>query len=149
MALRSPSTGALLRAASVLALLYCLGHMAGYPWTPGETEPARAVVAQMQGVTFEAVGAQRSYWDFYFGFGLISGTDLGLLSAFLWWTARVSDRDPALVKPILWVMLIAVAVNATLTFRYFFVIPTAFALAIGALIAASIARRARAAPAQR
>ena len=143
MALRSPSPGALLRAAAVLALLYCLGHMAGYPWTPAETEPARAVVAQMQSVRFEAVGAERSYWDFYFGFGLISGADLALLSAFLWWTARVADRDSALVEPILSVMLIALAVNAYLTFRYFFVIPMAFAVLIAALIAAALAKSAR------
>lgn len=146
MALRSPSPRALLRAASVLALLYCLGHMSGYPWTPAESEPARAVVAQMQGVQFEAVGERRTYWDFYFGFGLITGADLALLSAFLWWTARVAERDPALVRPILWVTLIAVGVNAYLTFRYFFVIPAAFAVAIALLLAATIAASARAAP---
>jgi hypothetical protein len=120
--------------------------MSGYPWTPAESEPARAVVAQMQNVQFEAVGEQRTYWDFYFGFGLITGADLALLSAFLWWTARVADRDPALVRPILWVTLIAVAVNAYLTFRYFFVIPAGFAVAIALLLAGTIAKSARAAP---
>ncbi len=71
---------------------------------------------------------------------MITGADLALLSAFLWWTARVADRDPVLVKPILWVTLIAVAVNAYLTFRYFFVIPMAFAVLIAALIAATLAK---------
>jgi hypothetical protein len=97
--------------------------MSGYPWTPASADAARAVVTQMQSVQFEAMGAQRTYWDFYFGFGLISGADLAMLSAFLWWLANVARRDAAQVRAMLWVVIIAMVANAYLTYRYFFVVP--------------------------
>jgi hypothetical protein len=140
MAFKGPSPSALLRAASVFAGLYCLGHMSGYPWTPGTTDAARAVVTQMQSVQFEAMGASRTYWDFYFGFGLISGADLALASALLWWLASLARRDARQVRPILWVVIAALLANAYLTYRYFFAVPTAFALLIAALVAGALAR---------
>jgi hypothetical protein len=138
MALNRPSASAWLRAASVFAGLYCLGHMAGCPWTPGRTDAAKAVVSQMQSVQFAALGAQRTYWDFYFGFGLISGADLALLSALLWWLASVARRDALLVRPMLWPVITLMIANAYFTARYFFIMPVAFALLIAALVAAAL-----------
>jgi hypothetical protein len=50
-----------------------------------------------------------------------------------------------MVKPILAVTPIAVAVYATLPFRYFFAIPAGFAVAIAVLVVAAIAKLAPAA----
>jgi hypothetical protein len=144
--MRKPSPSALLRAASVLTLLYCLGHMSGYPWTPGTSDAARAVVAHMKSVQFVAAGAQRTYWDFYFGFGLISGAYLALQCVCIWWLASIARRDVSLVVPILWVAVVGIAVNTYLSYHYFFAVPALFSLLIGLLVAAAL-WRAKSAPA--
>jgi hypothetical protein len=60
----------LLRIAAVLTLLYCVGHTFGMPWTPS-TRPQDLVVPEaMKADQFNVTGSTRSYWDFYFGFGL-------------------------------------------------------------------------------
>lgn len=138
----------LLRAASILSLLYCLGHMSGLPWTPGETSGAVAVVESMRSVRFEAVGEQRTYWDFYFGFGLIIGVDLAVQAAVLWWLSALARRQASALTPVLGVLVVGATGNLVLSHRYFFAIPAAFGLLIALLIAASIwsARRAHGAP---
>lgn len=128
----------LLRAASVLSLLYCLGHMSGLPWTPGQTAAAASVIDSMRSVQFEALGEQRSYWDFYFGFGLITGLDLLVQSALLWWLATLARRDARTLTPALGIMLVGVAGNLALVQRFFFMVPAAFAAAIAVLLAASV-----------
>jgi hypothetical protein len=60
----------LLRIASILTLLITAGHTLGGLsfWSPvGETETLRA----MRSFHFDAMGASRTYLNFYLGFGFI------------------------------------------------------------------------------
>ena len=133
----SLSSSTFIRIASVVTLLYCLGHMSGYPWTPGATLESEAVITQMRKVIFEAEGATRSYWDFYFGFGLIVGAFLGVQSFALWGVAAIARRDARIVVPILVVFVVGFLVNAYLSSRYFFALPAVFSLVIAALLVAA------------
>ena len=61
-------TTLLLRIASIISLLFVAGHTLGglRKWSPmGENEVLRAMTA----VHFETRGANRSYLDFFMGFG--------------------------------------------------------------------------------
>ena len=59
----------LYRIASVLLVLFALGHTLGFRQLQPEWN-ADSVVASMRAVHFEAQGFNRTYWDFYSGFGL-------------------------------------------------------------------------------
>lgn len=57
-----------LRIASIISAVFTLGHTAGglRQWSPmGDNEVLRAMTA----VRFDTMGANRSYLDFYMGFG--------------------------------------------------------------------------------
>ena len=72
------------------------------PWTPGR-EAAAGLIEQMKSLHITVMGAQRSYWDFYFGFGLSISVSLFALALLLWQMAtlaRASDKDRAAAAPI-------------------------------------------------
>lgn len=135
-----PSSTSLLRAAALVSLLFALGHMSGYPWTPGESAEAGAVVDHMHSVSFEAVGAQRSYWDFYLGFGLLVGAGLAVVAALLWCSARLERQQPGVAAAPAACALVFMAVNAWLSYRYFFAIPTALAVTTMLILAVALVR---------
>lgn len=135
-----PSSTALLHAAAVVSLLFFLGHLSGYPWTPGETSQAEAVVAQMRSVQFETLGAQRSYWDFYVGFGLLVSAGLLLVTATLWTLVPLMREQSARVVAPAVCALAFLVVNAVLSQLYFFWLPTALAVLATLLLAAALLR---------
>jgi hypothetical protein len=142
------STSLFFRAAAVVSLLYGLGHMSGIPWTPSTDAAPSAVVEQMRAVSFVAEGANRTYWDFYFGFGLIIGAFLVFQAVSLWFLAAVARRDARLTAPLAASFLVGSLVNAAFGIRYFFALPPIFAVVIAVLLGAGIwASRARTAQA--
>jgi hypothetical protein len=120
----------LLRIASVLTVLFCIGHTLGMPWTPAKSPEAAAVVEAMKALHFDAMGASRSYWDFYFGFGVSISMYLFVQACMLWYLAGVAKANAAGVRAIVAVFFIASIANAMLIWRYFFIAPLVFALAI-------------------
>ncbi len=73
----------LYRIASVLLVLFAVGHTLGFPETPPEWGVG-AIVNSMQTVHFDAQGFDRTYYDFYVGFGLFVSVFL-LFAAVLAW----------------------------------------------------------------
>jgi hypothetical protein len=123
-----------LRSASILTLLLALGHATGYPWTPDQGAESMAVVARMQSVHFEVIGVQRSYWDFYVGFGHTISVCL-LLLATLFWLLAAAVPDPARARTLVGVMLAAVVAIVGLDWVYFFAAPLVLAVAIALCLA--------------
>lgn len=113
----------LLRIASVIGLLFALGHSMGSPWTPVNEPAPASVVEAMKSISFDAMGSNRTYWDFYFGFGVSISIYLFLQAAVLWLLATLSKTQPTFVRPFVVVFLVAYAVNVYVTWRYFFVVP--------------------------
>ncbi len=137
-----------LRAAAVLTLLYCAGHTMGMPWTPYTDPEATSVLEAMKGHSFEAEGFKGTYWDLYFGFGLIISVYLLVQAVVLWQVASLAKADAARVRPIVVSFLVAFAINAALSWKYFFVVPVVMAglIAICLAIALVLSGRTRAAP---
>ena len=73
-----------LRIAAVITLLYSAGHTAGMPWTPFTNPEATSVLEAMKTHSFEAQGFKGTYWDFYFGFGIIISVFLLVQAVVLW-----------------------------------------------------------------
>ena len=123
--------------------LYFAGHTSGAPWTPGEAPADIAVVDAMKSDHFPVMGLQRSYWDFYFGFGLIISVMQLFQAVLLWQLGTLARTDAARLRPIIAVFFVSLVVNAILSWMYFFIIPTVMAvlIAICLLLAFVSARR--------
>ena len=133
------STKVLYRTAAVLLLLFAIGHQLGFrqvdpSWNAG------VVVQAMQGVRFHVQGFDRTYWEFFTGFGFFC-TVLLLFSAFFAWSvggATAETRRAFL--PLLWAFAIAYMNIAILTWRYFFAVPAVLSMLIALALVAAAAR---------
>jgi hypothetical protein len=112
--------------------------MSGFPWTPADGGEPQAVIRQMEAVSFQVEGMHRSYWDFYFGFGLLVGAFLAAQSASLWCLAGIARREAPLVVPVVAAATGGVVVNAYLSYRYFFALPALLAVVIALLLVLSL-----------
>jgi hypothetical protein len=124
-----------LRVGAVLTLLYCAGHTIGMPWTPYTDAVATSVLETMKTHSFEDQGFKGTYWDLYFGFGLIISVYLLVQAVVLWQVASLAKTDAIRVRPIVVSFLIAFVVNAALSWKYFFVVPVVLAGLIAACLA--------------
>lgn len=125
-------THVLLRAASALTLIHALlNTFAGLLSGTSDAQDEAALLNAMKALRFDAMGSMRTYWDFYFGFGLFLTVSLLLLSVLLWQLAALVRADPAKARPFIGSMCIAFLIFAVLSSLYFFVAP----LVIEAIIA--------------
>jgi hypothetical protein len=128
-------TSTFLRIASVITLLFFAGHTAGIPWTPDVGTEGVRVIDAMKGYGFDAVGSMRTYWDFYYGFGVIISLYLLMQAVLLWQIASLAKTDALRVRPIVATFCIAFIINSILAWKYFFVIPLVTSIAISVCLA--------------
>src|SRR5262245_31548529 len=122
-----------LRLASVIALLFAAGHTMGAraSWSPqGETD----VLQAMKTSRFETMGLVRTYWDFYFGFGLFISVFLLLQAVALWQLASIAVDSSLRVRGLILTFLLANAASAVIAWKFIFAIPVFFSIAIAACL---------------
>ena len=132
----------LLRIASAIAAVQGLGHGALFLRArPTHGPDEVAVVSAMKDHAFKFAIAPRSYWDMYFGYGLASAATAFVEAALFWLLARIAANDPALVRPIAVLFVVANLAHIAMLVRYFaFPLPMVFdALIALALAGAAIA----------
>lgn len=125
----------LLRMASALTVAHALlntfaGLLSGTSENPEEV----AILNSMKALRFDAMGSLRTYWDFYFGFGLFLTVNLLLLSVLMWQLAALVKAEPAKARPLILSLCIAFLAFAVLSSVYFFVAPLALEGMIAALL---------------
>jgi hypothetical protein len=124
----------LYRVAAVLLVLFTLGHTAGFR----QVDPQwgiDAVITQMKAASFDVLGTQRTYWDFFVGFGSFVSI-LQLFAALVAW--ELATLDPTVLAPMglmRWGFVVAFAGLAGLSWRYFFPVPLLFSVAITGCLA--------------
>jgi len=124
----------LYRISAVLLVLFDLGHSSGYPWS----DPAWGVdLHSMQSSHFKVLGFNRTYWDFYVGFGLTVSVFLLLAAVLAWQLGNVPAQSFHLVRVTAWVLVLSFAAAAVLDAMYFFTIPIVFASLITVCLAAA------------
>jgi hypothetical protein len=129
------TTTLLLRIASVISLVFTAGHTLGglQKWSPmGENEALRA----MTSVRFDTMGANRSYLDFFMGFGWSISVFMLLQTILLWQLASLARANPALVRPMVAVFALATLASGVIAWRLIFPIPALFS---GALVVVLVA----------
>ena len=112
----------LLRVASVLTLSFAAGHTMGAWdfWSPaGETE----VLSAMRAFRFDALGVDRTYLDFYLGFGFIVSVYLLLQAILLWQLAAIAKLEALHVRPLIGSFFVASTVGALLSWKFIFAVP--------------------------
>jgi len=130
------STVILLRIAAALAAIQGLAHGTLFVSAKPRYGAAEvAVVEAMKSNRFFA-GGTRSYWDLYFGYGLIAAAACLVEAVLLWQLARIAESNPQLVRPILGLLILTNVGHALLVARYFlFYVPIAFDALIAAFLA--------------
>src|ERR1700730_772719 len=112
-----------LRSAAALTLLLGVGHMIGKPWTPSKDPQAATVVGAMTSHRVHVMGFDRSFMDFYVGFGLMLGVYLLAQAALLWMIAGLAGSEPVRARQMAAVLFIANVAQTILAGAYLFTVP--------------------------
>jgi hypothetical protein len=129
----------LYRIASVLLVLFTIGHTVGFQQTAGMIG-ADTVVGLMHSVRFPVQGFQRTYWDFYVGFGLFVTVFLLFSAALCWGLATASPDVLARMPAATWGLAICFAAVTILSWAYFFLAPGIFTTLITACLVTAALR---------
>jgi hypothetical protein len=119
------TTTLFLRMASIISLLFTVGHTLGgrQQWSPmGDNDVLRA----MTNVRFDTMGANRSYLDFFMGFGWSITVSMLLQTVVLWQLASLARTDAARLRPIIAAFALAIAASGMIAWRFIFPIPALF-----------------------
>jgi hypothetical protein len=128
----------LLRSAAALTLLLGVGHMIGKPWTPSKDPQAATVVEAMTSHRMHVMGFDRSFMDFYVGFGLMLGVYLLAQAALLWMIAGLAMSEPVRARQMAVVLLIANVAQTILGGAYLFTLPLVFSGAVTLCLGAAV-----------
>ena len=140
----------ILRVAAVIALLQFIGHATLLlTYVPKHGAEEIAVVEAMRAHYFSFSGHLHSYWDMYFGYGLMAAINCLFEAVLFWQLAAIAKTSARLVQPAVALFLVANLVYAALVWTYFFPLPgyfdIAIALCLGMALVVSRTQRAAAA----
>lgn len=116
-----------------LLLVFAAAHTIGGLLTEFDLGPEpNAAMLAMKTAHFQFFGFNRTFYDFYFGFGLMATLFL-LLSAALSWTISQAPRNSTLGS-IKWWLFISQALTMVLAWTYFFTQPVVVSTLITLLL---------------
>jgi hypothetical protein len=119
----------LYRIASVLLLLFAVGHTVGFL----QIDPkwgVDAMIKEMRSIRFDVLGSNRTYWDFYVGFGLFVSVFLVFLAVLTWQLGSLPAAALASMRGTAWSLAICFGAVSILSLRCFFIIPIVFSILI-------------------
>ena len=117
------------RAASVLLVLFAAGHTFGFR----QNNPAwgaDAVLASMRSVHFDALGFNRTYWDFFSAFGFFFSVFLVFAGVLAWQLSGLPAETLARIRGIAWALAICFVAITAVSWRFAFTIPIVFSTLI-------------------
>ena len=126
----------------VHAVLHTIGGVLSKP-NNGAAEIA--IIDAMKSRQFNVMGSMRTYWDFFFAYGILVSIALLVEGILLWQVATLAKTNAASVKPILLLFTLNFLVTSVIAWKYFFFAPAVTEMLIAAfLIAAYFAAPSRA-----
>jgi hypothetical protein len=130
------------RIAAVLLLLFAVGHTLGFR----QSDPQWGVdtlLTSMRSIHFNALGFNRTYWDFFVGSGLTVGVFLLFAAILAWQLGRLPPATLALLRGTAWAFALCFAAITVLSCIYLFTIPIVFSCLITACLIAAAALSAK------
>ena len=132
----------LYRIAAVLIVLFAIGHTVGFLQADPEWK-VDTLLASMKSIHFNIQGFNRSYWDFFVGFGLFVTAFLLFAAALAWQLGGLAAESLARLRVAAWAFALCFAAITVLSWRYFFAIPLvlSFLITVCLIVAAWLARK--------
>jgi hypothetical protein len=130
------------RIAFVLLILFAVGHTLGFR----RVDPRWGVdslIQQLRSTHFDVQGFNRSYWDFFTGFGFFVTILLLFAAIVSWQLGSLSKGSLSTMSLITWGLAICFIVVTFLSYQYFFMVPVVFsgATAVCLILGAWLAGR--------
>lgn len=136
------STKVWLRISAIISLLFAVGHTLGgmQNWSPIADNP---VLQSMRTVHFAIMGVNRSYLDFFMGFGYSLSVSMFLQSVLLWMLSNLARTHAAIAQPMIAAFAVAAGLGGLIAWRYIFPVPALFALVLFAVLVVAFASARR------
>lgn len=126
----------LYRISAILLVLFALGHTLGFR----RVDPSwhvDTVVQAMRSAHFDVNGFDRTYYDFFVGFGLFVTVLMLFAAGAAWQLAGLAPTTLASLYIIRWGLVACFAVTAYVAWRYFFALPMIFSAVILLVLSAA------------
>ena len=112
----------LYRVASVLLLLFAVGHTLGFR----QSDPAWGVdtlLGSMRSIHFDLQGFSRTYWDLFVAAGFSVGVFYLFAAVLAWQLGSLREDTLAVMRTTVWALALCFAVITVVSWTYLFVVP--------------------------
>jgi hypothetical protein len=119
----------LYRIASVLLILFAVGHTLGFR----RVDPrwgVDSIIGALRSSHFDVQGLNRTYWDFYTGFGLFVTVLLLFIAVLSWQLGGLAKETVSAIPMVTWGLAVCFLLVTFLSWKYFFVVPVIFSAVI-------------------
>src|SRR5499425_2525780 len=124
------------RVAAVLLLLFAVAHTLGFR----QSDPkwgVDALLSSMRSIHFDMQGFNRTYWDLFVAAGFSVGVFYLFAAILAWQLGGLPVATLALMRGTAWAFALSFAAVTVVSWRYLFIIPVAFSIAITVCLTAA------------
>jgi hypothetical protein len=124
------------RIAAVLLLLFAVAHTLGFR----QSDPiwgVDALLSSMRSIHFDVQGFNRTYWDLFVAAGFSVGVFYLFAAILAWQLGGLPVATLALMRGTAWAFALSFAAITVVSWRYLFIIPVAFSIAITVCLTAA------------
>ena len=117
------------RIAAVLLLFFAVGHTLGFR----QSDPSWGVdtlLGSMRSIHFDVQGFSRTYWDLFVAAGFSIGVFYFFSAILAWQLGGLPPQTLALVRSTAWTFAACFAAITFVSWRYLFILPIVFSIAI-------------------
>jgi hypothetical protein len=117
------------RIAAVLLVLFAAGHTIGFR----QSDPqwgVDALLSSMRSIHFDMQGSDRTYWDLFVAAGFCVGVFYLFAAILAWQLGGLPTATLALMRGTTWAFALCFAAITVVSWRYLFIIPIVFSIAI-------------------
>jgi hypothetical protein len=117
------------RIAAVLLLFFAVGHTLGFRQSD-PTWGVDALLGSMRSIHFDVQGFNRTYWDLFVAAGFSVGVFYLFAAILAWQLGGLPAATLALMRGTTWSFALCFATLTVVSWRYLFILPIAFSIAI-------------------
>jgi hypothetical protein len=132
----------LYRIASVLLLLFAVGHTLGFRQSD-PTWGVDSLLGSMRSIHFYVQGFSRTYWDLFVAAGLSVGVFYLFAAILAWQLGGLAPGTLALMRGTAWAFAVCFATITLVSWRYLFILPIVFSMMITVCLTAAAWRAAK------
>src|SRR6204780_4291713 len=124
------------RIAAILLLFFAFGHTLGFRQSD-PTWGVDALLASMRSIHFDVQGFSRTYWDLFVAAGLSVGVLYFFAAILAWQLGGLPSETLALMRVTVWAFAVCFGAITVVSWRYLFVLPIVFSMAITVCLVAA------------